>query len=62
MPMAADDNTFQVLKVGNWYHRRGKLSDLSRESYEKLSDELKLEYVLVRTPEDLGEEVRNLNR
>ena len=58
MPIAADDNTYEVLKVGNWWHRKGKLSDLSTASYEKLDEETKAGYILVQSSDDLGKEVR----
>jgi hypothetical protein len=58
MPIAADDVTYEVLRVGNWYHRRGKPSDRSTAEWGKLPPDLQKEYVKVRGPEDLGEEVR----
>lgn len=47
-----------VLRRGDWYHRRGKASDLCTKEWSKLPPELQAEYVKVQTLDDLGDQVR----
>ena len=44
------------LGLGDWYHKRGEEYDLCTKEYEKLSDDERLQFVKIDTPEELVEE------